>query len=339
MEEEYQKRILSNIILILVIVAAFFVIKPILMAIIFGLILAFIFSPVYNWFFKITKLKTLSALLLCFFLIILVAVPFWFLTPLFLEQGFEIYLASQKTDFVTPLQTIFSSLFPSEELSKEVGSIIYSFVTNTINSFLKYLSNILLNFPILCLQALVVFFTLFFVIRDKKEFIDYIKSLLPFSKDIEDKLFEYTRGITASVLYGQILVGILQGVIAGIGFFIFGVPNALFFTFLAILAGVFPILGPFIVWVPIFIYLLINNLTSPALGVFLFGMVSSTIDNFLRPLIISKKTGAHSSIVAIGMIGGVLVFGVLGVVLGPLILIYLLVLLELYRKKKPDFKV
>jgi predicted PurR-regulated permease PerM len=137
-----------------------------------------------------------------------------------------------------------------------------------------------------------------------------------------------------SILYGQIVLGIVQGIIAGLGFFIFRVPNSFILTLLAILAGVFPIIGTSIVWIPVMIYLLIAGNTFSAFGVAIFGISSSIIENLFKPIWISRLTKVNSSIILIGMIGGLLMFGILGVILGPLILSYLLIVLEIYRNKK-----
>ena len=184
------------------------------------------------------------------------------------------------------------------------------------------------------LQLLVVFFTFFFVLRDKDKLLDYIQSLLPFSKDVEKKLFTQTKGITMSVLYGQVVIGILQGLIAGIGFFIFGVQSALLLTLLAAVAGIFPVIGTAIVWVPVSIYLMTTGNNVSAVGVFVFGIIASTIDNILRPMFVAKRTTLPVSISLISMIGGFFLFGILGFILGPLIVAYLLIILEIYRNKK-----
>lgn len=324
---------MTTIILIVLVVLSFFLLKPILLSIIVGLILAFIFTPLYNWIYKITKYKNISAILVCLLLILLIVLPLWFLTPIIIRQSIEIYSASQQMDFVTPIKSIFPSLFASEEFSAEIGSIIHSFVTKITNSLMNSLSQLILNFPVLFLQSLVVFFTFFFVLRDKDEFISYIKSFLPFSKDIEEKLFESSKGITYSVIYGQFIIGIIQGLLIGIGFLIFGVPNALFLTLLATLAGIFPIIGTMIIWLPVLIYLLIAGNTFAAIGILILGIISSHLDNFLRPIFVSKRTQMNSSLILIGMIGGLFLFGVLGLILGPLILAYLLIILEIYRRK------
>ena len=237
-------------------------------------------------------------------------------------------------DFVKPLKNIFPALFASEEFSAEIGSILHSFVTKITNKLMNSLSTLILNFPTIFLQSLVVFFTLFFVLRDKEEMISYIKSLLPFTKDVEKKLFEMSKNITSSVIYGQIVIGIIQGLLLGAGLFIFKVPNALMLTLLSCLVGIFPVIGVAIIWIPVAIYLLIAGNTFPAVGVIIFGLVSSSIDNFLRPIIVSKKTQMPSSLILIGMIGGFFLFGILGLILGPLILAYLLIILEIYRNKR-----
>ena len=129
MGDEFFRRVTSLIILAILIIISFFMLKPILMSIIIGIILAVVFASLYDWLFKITKLKNISAGFICILLIFLIVLPFWFLTPIFIEQSFQVYLISQQIDFVTPLKTIFPSLFVSEAFSVEVGSVIHSFVT------------------------------------------------------------------------------------------------------------------------------------------------------------------------------------------------------------------
>ena len=237
-------------------------------------------------------------------------------------------------DFITPLKTIFPSIFASEEFSSQVGSIIFSFVNSTVNSFTQSISKIILKFPYLFMQLIISLFVFFFTLRDKEKLISYIKSLLPFSKDVENKLFEQTKGITISVIYGQVFLGMIQGIIAGLGFFIFKVPNYLFLTMLAMLAGIFPIVGTTVIWVPVAIYLLVKGSIFSAVGVIVFGLIAVFIDNILKPLFVSKRTNMPASIVLIGMLGGYFFFGILGFILGPLILAYLLIILEIYRNKR-----
>jgi len=332
--EEYFKKVMTLIILVLLAILSFFLLRPILLSIIVGCILAFMFNPVYRWINKYISSKNISVLIVCIVLAVLIIIPFWFLTPLFIEQSISLYISIQDIDLVTPLKNIFPSLLSSETFSSQVGQIASSFLTKTANSVTNGFSNLLLNFPTLSLQLLVALFTFFFVLRDEENLISYIKSLLPFSKTVEDQLFEYTKSITSSVIYGQVVLGLFEGIIVGVGLFIFRIPNALLLTLLACLTGVLPIIGTTIVWLPVVIYLVIGGHVPAAFGLIGFGLTAYIIDNVIKQFIVYKRTSMHSAVILIGMIGGVFFFGVIGFILGPLILAYLLILVEIYRNKK-----
>jgi len=332
-DEDYFNKIMTAIILVVLIVFSFLLLRPILLSVVFGLLLAFVFNPVYEWLYKKTKSKNLSASIMIVLLLLIIFIPIWFLTPILIDQSFKIFQSTLQIDFVTPLKNLFPKFFASEQFSTQISSVVSSFTIKTANSVTNAFTDILLNLPAISLHMLVVLFTFFFTLRDRDKVAEYVKSLLPFPKEIENKLFQYSSEITKSVLYGIVLIGILQGIIAGSGFFIFGVPNALFLTLLAVIAGILPIVGTAIIWIPVFILMLIAGNNLAAWGIFAFGMASSWIDNILRPIFISKMTKIHSGIVLISMIGGAFFFGILGVIIGPLVVAYLLIILELYRKK------
>ena len=332
--ESYFTKIIVAIILAGLLVLAFLLVRPILLSIVSGFILAFIFSPVYNRLNKKIKSKNLSAAITTIFLIVLILLPFILLTPLIIDESINIFVSSGEVDLVSSLNEIFPSLFSSEEFAARVDSTLKSFITRLTGDFINSLADFLASLPIIFLQFSVVMFTFFFAIRDKEEFANYFKSLTPFPKDIGKKLMNSTKDVTASVIYGQVIIGIIQGLVSGIGFFIFGASNALLLTFLAMVVGILPIIGPALVWVPVVIYLLISGNNVAAIGITIFGIASITIDNFLRPIIVSKKMKMNSLLVFIGMVGGLFIFGILGFVLGPLIIAYLIIFLEVYRNKR-----
>ncbi|MEK6840606.1 MAG: AI-2E family transporter [Nanoarchaeota archaeon] len=332
-DEAYFDKVMTALILIVLLVFSFLLLKPILLSILFGMLLAFIFVPVYDWIYKKTRSKNFSATIMIILLLLIIVIPIWFLLPLLIDQSFKIFESILQIDFITPLKTLFPNFFASEQFSTQISSVISSFLIKTANSVTNSFTDFLLDLPTISLHVLVILFTFFFVLRDRDEVADYVKSLLPFPKEVEEKLFQYSSEITKSVIYGTIFIGILQGIVAGIGFFIFSVPNALLLTLFAIIAGILPTIGTPIVWVPVFIFMLIAGNNVGAWGVFAFGMVSTWVDNILRPVFISKMTKIHSGIVLIAMIGGAFFFGILGFVIGPLVIAYLLIILELYRKK------
>ena len=333
MEESYFRKITATLILGVLLVLSFLLLKPLILSIIMGIILAFLFSPVYDWFYKHLKSANLAASLILILVVILIVLPIWFLTPLVINQAVKVYIASQQIDFVTPLKNLFPTFFASDVFSSEFGSAISSFVNNVTTAIANSLSTLITNLPTIILQFVVVFFVLFFALRDKDAIVAYLQSLLPFSKEVERKLFKSTKDITLSVLYGQVLMGLMAGIISGIGFVIFKVPNAIILTLAAIIVGILPIVGTPVVWIPVAVYLLIAGNTFAAFGVMVFGLISSIIPSLLQPVFVSKRTNMNTSLILIGMLGGWLLLGILGLLIGPLIIAYLFIVLEIYRNK------
>ncbi len=334
MDNKYYSRVVTTILFLVLVVLAFLVVRPILLSIIFASLLAFLFTPVYKWTNKRINSKNISASIISILLVLMIILPVWAFAPIMVDQSLKVYFTTRELDFSTPLENLFPSVFASKEFANEVGSVIYSFVNKTINSMVVSFSNLIMQFPKILLHLVVIAFTFFFVLRDKDLIADYFKSLLPFSKSLEKKFFKQTKGITISILYGQVVVGIIQGLFAGIGYFIFGVSNAFLLTLISCLAGILPIIGTAIVWIPVAIYLLLEGATTAAIGVTIFGILASTVDNVLKPIIVSKRTNIPTVVMLIGMVGGFFFFNVLGIILGPLILAYLLIVLELYRNKR-----
>ncbi len=337
MHDQYYKKIATTVIFVIVAVLAFLVVRPILLSVVFGGLLAFMFLPLFKFVKKYVKSGFISASIICSVLAVLAIVLFWYVTPILIEQSVKIFLQLQTMDLLSPLKQAFPTFFSSDEISVEIGSAISSFVNNLSTFTVRSFSNLLFNLPTITLQFFVVCVTFFFALKDHESMIKYLRSILPFSKDVENKLFAQSKGITHAVVYGQIVTGLLQGSIVAIGLFAFGVPNATLLSLLAILAGVLPIVGTTVVWIPLCIYLFATGAFVDFFGMLIFGSVSSTLDNFLRPLIVAKRTNVHTSIVLVGMIGGVFMLGVLGLLIGPLILAYLFTILDIYRDKtSPD---
>jgi len=161
-DETYFRKTISAFILVALATLSFFLLKPVLMAIIVALILAFIFSPIYDFMVKKTKSKNLSVSLIMIFLLMIFLLPIWFLTPIIIDQSLKVFQATQQIDFVGPLQNFFPSLFASEQFSNEIGLIISSFTTKMANLLVNFFSGIILNFPTIFLQLIVVFFTFLF---------------------------------------------------------------------------------------------------------------------------------------------------------------------------------
>ena len=318
-------------------ILAALILKPVIVSIIFGILLAYIVYPIYKWTRSKIKNENLSALLMCILIILVILIPVILILSSLINQAISIYLSTQYIDFSSLFNELSSSSLISPEISKDLASSVNSFIQKLISYFINKISGFVLNLPVIMLQLFVVLFVFFFSLRDGKKAMDYIRSLSPFKKETADKFFSQFKDITNSVLLGQIVIGIMQGLVSGIGYFIFGVPYALLLTLLTIFVGIIPLIGPWLVWVPVNVYLFLIGRTGAGFGLLIYGLiVISWIDTLIRPFIVSRKTEINPAIIIIGMIGGIFVFGVLGLILGPLILSYVLLVIEIYRKSRSN---
>jgi predicted PurR-regulated permease PerM len=324
------KRGIVGAIILSIFVLAFFILKPIIIPIIFGLLFAYIFSPIYKKIKIAVKGKNTSAFLLMLGLMIIIAIPVIYFVPIIAKQAFDVYTLSRTFDFGN-----FVDNFIKSGVSSSLASNINNVISRTFSTFLNQFTSILVNLPSLLLQFAVFLFTFYFAIRDQEELKEYISTLSPFSEATENKFLKEFRGITNAIVFGQVFIGIVQGLAVGAGLFFLGVPKALILTFVACIVSIIPVLGSWLVWFPVSLILLITGQTFAGIFLFLYGaLFVSTIDNLFRPWILSKQSNLPIALSVIGTIGGLYFFGIAGLVLGPLVLAYVLIIIEFYREGK-----
>ena len=327
------KNIINYVLIAGLFILAAMVIYPIVYSIIYGILIAYIFYPLHKWLTKKIKNELISALFVCMgLLIILIAITILLFGAVF-NQAVSFYLFLQKIDLVEIIRNILPNFIVSSGVSENIISSISKQVSNLVGNYLQSFTGIITGIPVIILQIAVVIFTFFFALKDGEKAIEYFKTMSPLKKETEEKFFKQFKDITNSVLIGQIFVGIVQGIAAGIGYFIFGVPNATLLTFITIIMAIIPVIGAWIVWVPVDIYLFATGKTGAGIGLLIYGaLVVTWIDNVVRTIIIARKTKINLWVVTMGMLGGLLVFGFLGLIIGPLILAYVLLVIEVYRK-------
>ncbi|PIN90817.1 hypothetical protein COU60_00550 [Candidatus Pacearchaeota archaeon CG10_big_fil_rev_8_21_14_0_10_34_76] len=326
------RRIGAITFILTLVVLAFLVIRPILLSIITGLILAYAFNPLYIKVKKVLREKNTSAFIVGLLVLLIIIIPLWFLIPLLIQQVFDAFTSLKGVDVANFVQRFFP--IDSARIQVDITNAIINFIAGITNTSLSALADFLLELPTILLNLAVVIFVFFFALRDQDKLKEFVSGISPLRKDKEKILVKQFKDLTSSIIFGQIIIGIIQGVATGIGLLVAGVPNALLLTLFATGASIIPIIGPWLIWVPAAIYLLsIGNTTAAIIFAIYSAVVVSSIDNFLRPYIVARKTKSSSVVVLIGMIGGLFVFGILGLILGPLILSYVILFIEAYKNK------
>jgi predicted PurR-regulated permease PerM len=180
----------------------------------------------------------------------------------------------------------------------------------------------------------VMLFLLFFLIRDGRTIARNGASLVPLSPESREELADRLASVTRAVVRGTVLTAVIQGFLLGIGFAVVGLPAPVVFGVLAAILSVVPFGGTALVWVPAVIMLLVQG-HYVASGVLLaFGVVVSSVDNFLKPLLISGRTVLPTVAVFIGVLGGLAAFGIIGLFVGPVVIALALALIDFTKERR-----
>jgi predicted PurR-regulated permease PerM len=188
------------------------------------------------------------------------------------------------------------------------------------------------NFVLSALGTAVEFFMmlflLFFLLRDGRQLLDRVVRLVPMEAQRRETLLKLIGDTTRAVVYGEVLTALAQGTLVGIGFAIAGLPSAVVFGVLAAVLALLPVGGAALVWVPVVIFLAMTSQWSWAVFMLIWGMGVSVSDNLMRPLLISSRAPVSTLAVFVGVIGGISAFGMIGVIIGPVLLTVIAALLR-----------
>ena len=182
-------------------------------------------------------------------------------------------------------------------------------------------------------QIVLMLFLLFFVLRDQDEAIALLRRLLPLHSNSKGEFLSRLSDVTYAILVGRFLIAAAQGVLAGLAYWLLGVPGPVLWTAVTAVACLIPAFGAFLVWIPVALYLGLAASWTKALILAVWGgVVVSNIDNVLYPMLVGGRTGLHTAVIFVAIFGGVALFGLPGFVIGPVIVAATQLLLESWRK-------
>lgn len=229
----------------------------------------------------------------------------------------------QKLPFIDPLELDIKhnvTLF-----SKSAGQAVISFATSALGDTVTFFFHFLL-------MLLIVFFLL----KDGKKMLAAVKYLCPMREEQEDNIINTLRQVSRSVLVGGLLVAVLQGIVGGFGLAMVGIP-ALFWGTVMGFCSLIPVVGTGLVWIPASLYLLIVGEWQSALFLLLWcALPVAAIDSFLRPYFMKDSARVSVFFIFMSILGGIKAFGILGILYGPLILSFFMVMLTIYGEEFAD---
>ena len=220
---------------------------------------------------------------------------------------------------------------PSQQI--KLDQIILTVLTKASEFVYSNAIGLLKGFTYFFLDLILVLFIAFFMFIQGDDFIEEIKKLSPLDRAHNEEIVYETESTIKATLWGTVIVAFAQGILGGVGFWIFGLPQPAFWGTVMIPAAVIPVVGSSIIWGPAAIYLLVTGHVGSGIGLILWGgVLVSVIDNILKPVLMKGTHSTPTVFILFSILGGIAYFGIIGFILGPLILSFLLSLLRIYQK-------
>ncbi len=226
----------------------------------------------------------------------------------------------------------------SSQTAAKVGQF-----AGAIGSFLvQHLSNLTQLTVALFIDLFVFAYALYFFCVSGPQVLSTVLSYIPLSGHDKAKILDKGLSVTRATLKGTFVIGIIQGLLAGIAFAVLGIPGALFWSVVMAVFSIIPGIGTALVWVPAVVFLLFQHRMGAALGLTLWcSLIVGTVDNILRPRLVGSDTKMPDLLILVSTLGGLALFGASGIVLGPLVAALFMMAWEIYGvafkdKVQPD---
>lgn len=319
----------------IVIILALAIFYPFLTMVILAAAFAVILTPLYLWIKKkITRgIAWIASVLTVLIFLVGLCVPIFLIGTMVFNQTQDVFQSITANGSSTPsLRSIDVSInkflpdgftFDTHEKINE----LFSSITNNVSGFFASTFRTIIMFTLMIL-------TLFYLLKDGLVWRKTLTQLVPLSKRNIDEILSKLSLTINRIIKGSFFIAIVQGLLTGVGFAVFGVPNPALWGVVAGMASFIPTVGTSLVSVPAMAFLFLSGMEAQAIGLLIWSMVLvGTIDNFLTPYVISKDTEIPSLFILFSILGGISLMGPVGLLIGPLVLSLLYSLISIYKKE------
>lgn len=316
-------------------VLSIFLFWPFIEIIAFAGIIAVLFRP---WFLQMTKQfesENIAALVTVLAAVFIVVIPLFLISYVLYFEIANLYSNIINGTFNLDQGAIVSRLPQGLQnigsgFLIDLGSRISNIAGTTVKGVTGLFSNIVNFF----LNLFLLFFSLFYFLRDGEKIKSFVGSIFPLSHAHETKLVDDLEQAISGVVKGSFLVALTQGIIATIGFLIFGVPQPFLWGAFTVLAALVPTFGTSLALIPAVLYLFLTGHFGAAIGLIIWGAVAvGLVDNVIGPRLVGSRANLHPLMVLFAVLGGIQFFGFLGFLLGPILLAVFMTLVSMYQSQ------
>ncbi len=342
-KQNYQKRAFVFVMVALG-VAFFYLMRPMLIPILLGMILVVLLHPTYQVILKFCKgyryVASSIATLLIFLLLVL---PTGIVIALLANQAIDFFsqgnvqetIGRLFTDeayqrFVQPLMLQLQEHF---KFQIDLPRLLMNAARETLRHLTAFSPQVLSLTTSFVFSFFVMHFSIFFLFVEGDKVFKIFLDLSPIKARYEQRLGSDFKNMIYATVYGYLVTALVQAALAGIGFYVAGVPAPLVFGTLTFFMAMVPIVGATAVWLPLTLWLYLQGEKGAAIGLGIYGFVLiSGVDNFLKPLIIQGRAKVHPLMIFFSLFGGIKLFGPIGILFGPVITALFFACIRIYRE-------
>ncbi len=334
--------------LFFLIVAVFFymfyqLMVPFFTPIAWAAILVIVFYPVYGWLSIRIKQSWLASLVACILLFIIIIGPAIYLLASLAGEAAnavqlvnETYKSGNLKEYLTLnipfLDAVKNKLTDYPQLADvDFETIIKDAVTTITKAIGSQATTVIANITKTFFYFLLMLFTMFFFFRDGDQIVESLKKITPLKREQISILYSHMKEVIEGTMYGGLVIALIQGVLGGILFAIVGISSPVLWGSVMAFLAFIPVVGPSLIYIPAGIILLLSGSAVKGIIIIVVGLAISQTDNFLRPHLFAGKTEMHTLLLFFSIMGGIIIFGLLGIVLGPLITAVFLSLLKVFE--------
>ncbi|MFA5995677.1 MAG: AI-2E family transporter [Patescibacteria group bacterium] len=334
------KTIQSTIFIIIltgVLIGFMFLVAPYSYSIFWAAVIAVLTQPIYKWLLnKFNQRARLATAITMLIVVLVCLIPLSLVITLAIQQTLTLYSSLNFSSGLGIINDWITQALAIPGVSKIIGEVDMKQKalewSATVSSYAySLLASGSQNTVRLLIQLFIMLYTLYFFIKDGAGMLKKAMYLLPLGDHYEQRLYDRFTSTTRATLKGTVLIGIIQGVIGGLVFFITGIPGAAFWGMIMIVVSIIPSVGAgTVLFIGSVLAFFQGNLTA-AIILLVGTVIAGLIDNVLRGPLVGKDTQMHPLLIFFSTLGGLTVFGVSGIVIGPVITALLISLLEIYQ--------
>jgi len=326
------------------ILIVFFIFRPFLYALIIAMVFTVVFQPVHKRALRITREREgAAALITAVIIVIIILVPVILLGMQIFNEAQLLYVSitegGGKDNLLNTARKLVIHIQRSLPAQIKFSANFDQYLKQGLDWMVRHLGDIFSNFAKILLDLFIFLTALYYLLKDGERLKKTFVGLSPLADADDEKIFNTIESAINSVIKGNLTVAVIQGALTAAGFAVFGVPNAVLWGSVTVIAALIPGVGTSLVLIPAILFLFLSGKFLSGFGLLAWGAGAvGLIDNFLGPKLVGRGMQMHPFIILLAVLGGIGFFGPMGFLLGPLTMSLLFAFLEIISSVKSQGK-